>query len=267
MPAPAESTIARPDHARATRRGSAVMILLATVAGGSAIVFAVLSLSSHARLYPAPIAASRPTPATTAEVSSLLYRLGLSPERLAAAGIAGQQTTALIDNLRGYLDSNIDALRAADSGYASASVMVDSLERTVRAGTASREEKEALTSARALRASQASSRQTLLDAAFVAATAGLDGGVVQALTLASAGARWDLPLPYAFAERDQTDWVNLRDALANQRINTRHGLDPSQEALAVIADADAVPAISSARANLDANLAAVTAAWNAAINR
>lgn len=264
--------------AGSSRRGGVLAAAISVVATGSAITLAALSLSYAARSnvsHAAPLAA-RTEPASAAEVSALLHRLGLSPSHLAAAGVSAEQTTALVSNLRGYLENNIDGLRSADSSYAAANSVVLALEQVVRAGTSTSQQRQSLETARTQRASYAATRQTLLNSALYAATAALDSGVVQSLTRAQTNnsGGWgvgttstDMPLPFAFADRPEEEWIHLRDALSNQRIHVRDGTEPDAGALATIAEASAASAVSSASANLQANLASVTAAWNNAVGQ
>ncbi|MGE3108828.1 MAG: hypothetical protein AB7G11_15050 [Phycisphaerales bacterium] len=262
--------IGRSSHSR----GSAAAVVIAILAGGTAVTFATLSLLPTAKSVVTPIATAPAfTPPTSAELSMVLYRLGLSPDHLAAAGVSPAQTTELVGDLRSHLTTAMDDLRDADSNYAASAQLVDSLERVVRAGTAAQEDLQALTAARSQLASSAATRQTLLASALSAATADLDPAIVQSLALARSGtipdvrAGWNIPLQYAFADRPEEEWVHLRDALSSQRISARHGEDPAQDALDTIAAANSSPAVAAASANLQANLNAVSAAWNNAVSQ
>jgi len=266
------STISAVPHA-GFRRASAVTILIGAVALSAVAGIAVTSISSRSPSPSVPMLAESTillTPASSAEVSALLYRLGLAPDRLAAAGVTAGQTTTLVGNLRSHLADHIDALRSADEGYHAAHLLVDALERIVRAGTSTSEQRTALTAAQTQLASSATTRQGMLDSTYTAATNGLADGTLQLLAHAYTNTAWELPvqaspLPYAFADRSEQDWVTLRDALSAQRIAVKYGQTPDQNALDIISAASGAPAVSAAASNLQAHLAEVSAAWAAAV--
>lgn len=255
-----------------SRRASAITIGIGVIAASAVAGIAVTSISSISPLsHPTSRAESvLPTPASSAEISALLYRLGLAPDRLAASGVTAAQTTTLVGNLRSHLSDHIDALRSADADYTSSRSLVDALERLVRAGTSTSDQRTALTTAQTQLASNATTRQGVLNSAYTAATDGLAAGVLQSLARAYTNTGWELPvqaspLPYAFADRSEQDWVTLRDALSAQRIATKYGQTPDQNALDFISAASGASAVSTAAANLQANFAQVSAAWATAV--
>jgi hypothetical protein len=202
---------------------------------------------------------------TGAELGTHLYRVGLGPEPLAAAGVNAAQTRALVEAARLYLiDHQVD-LNLADAAFASAKREHSRLERLVRSGTGTDDDVTALAQARVLLANARAQRAAELGALLDAATAGLSGQRRAALDSFSANAPWKQPIEFLAVDRDQQDWVALREALANERIAAKRQEAPDAGAQALLQQLRADPAVSAARANLDANLLAVTAAWELAV--
>src|SRR5262245_52337918 len=67
-------------------------------------------------------------------------------------------------------------------------------------------------------------------------------------------------------ERSESQWVDLREALANERISAADGVDPDANAHALLTQLRADPTVNAAASNLNANLIAVSASFNTAIN-
>lgn len=284
--APHHALITTTPTCSGSRRASAATIVIGLIAASAVAGIAVTSLSTREGGWGSPTAPlpslaessfppappPLPPPATSSETAALLARLGLAPERLAAAGVTAAQTTALVGHLRSHLASHIDALRAADATYSSDRVLIDLLQRSVRAGTASPQDRQTLDAAVTRLAATAATRQQELDAAYTAATDGLAPSTLSALARAFANTAWELPgqdssLHYAFADRSEQDWVALRDALSAQRIAARYGSQPDQPTADLIAAAASDPAAATAAANLAVSLAEVTAAWSAALEQ
>jgi hypothetical protein len=202
---------------------------------------------------------------TGAELGTHLYRVGLGPEPLAAAGVSAGQTTALVEAARLYLIDHEGDLNLADAAFASAKRERDRLTRLVRSGTGTQDDLAALVQVRIDLANARSRRAAELGALLDAATAGVSGQRRMALDSFSANASWKQPIEFHTVNRDQEDWVALREALANERIATRRQESPDDGAQALLQQLRADPAVSAARANLDANLVAVTAAWELAV--
>ena len=102
--------------------------------------------------------------------------------------------------------------------------------------------------------------------AFAAAVDGLDSGKAATLaTLHATGAQWDLPTQYLAGSHSEADWVNLRDALANDRIATAQHIDPDPDSHQLILSALADPNVAAANSNLANNLVGVQSAWNTAV--
>ena len=76
---------------------------------------------------------------------------------------------------------------------------------------------------------------------------------------------WTQPTPYLTVERTQEQWVALRDALANERISAEAGEAADDGAVALLEQVRSDPSVSAALANIDANLALITATWESEI--
>lgn len=251
---------------RRSRLGATLSVVLGGLALATAVTIGVISL-------PSPHSSPLMLPATNQELAVTLSRLRLNPEPLAAAGLTAQQTTSLVSNLRSHLSTHMDAIRLADTELGNASNTVDALTRRIRAGLGSEQDVSQLASATTALNTARSSLNSLLAAAYSAATDGLGQNALSGIATSRGnldGVAGDsgvggIPTQYLFSSRSETTWVNLRDALANVRISGRHNQDPNPDAQSLISSLNAEPATATAIANLNNNLSTVTAAWNNAV--
>ncbi|MCW5775663.1 MAG: hypothetical protein KIS87_04355 [Phycisphaeraceae bacterium] len=243
------------------RPANALPILLAFLAGGALLL---ASLGSSGVLF-LPRHAEEPAAPTAVELAAALHRVGLSPERLAAAGLTANETSALVRDAAAHLDGErFQALKQADAAVREASRDVQRLERLARSGRAAGNDLGDLTTARATLAAAESTLGSALGAFYEAAAGGLAGPKAARLATLRANAGWDLPVQYLAASRSEAEWVALRDALASLRICERLGEDPHHGCTTLVAQADADSSVANAKAALDANIAAVTGAFDAA---
>ncbi|MCL4743430.1 MAG: hypothetical protein KJZ54_14635 [Phycisphaerales bacterium] len=243
------------------RPANALPILLALIAGGALLL---ASLGSSGVLF-LPRHTAEPRPPTAVELAAALHRVGLAPERLAAAGLTVVETTALVQNAAAHLDGErFLALQQAEAASRDAGRDVQRLERLARSGRATENDLGDLATARAALAAAETALNAALGALSDAAADGLAGPKAARLATLRANAVWDLPVQYLAAPRGEAEWVALRDALANLRISARLGEDPHQGCSTLVAQCDADSGVANAKAALDANLAAVESAFNAA---
>lgn len=87
------------------------------------------------------------------------------------------------------------------------------------------------------------------------------------LSTIRANRHWGQPLEFLTITLTEPQRVELRECLANERISAENGEEPDQDAQAILAAYRANPAVSLADANLQANLSAVSNAWNQAVNQ
>jgi hypothetical protein len=203
--------------------------------------------------------------AANLEVSAL--RAGLDPKVLAAAGVSAQATTSLVSAANTYLLEHPSQLSAADTAYADARRESDRLQRLIQSGQGSAEDVTAYQTQMAAFAAATTQRQAALDAIFNAATANLSQGQKTTLSTVRANrASWDSPPEYLTVNRSQTEWVQLRDALANERIAIDYPDTLDQALQAQLATWRASEAVAAATSGIGANLQMVTNAWNSAMH-
>jgi hypothetical protein len=140
----------------------------------------------------------------------------------------------------------------------------DRLAALVRSGQSTEEDRTALTAAINAVASAQADLQTALNGVFSAATTDLSSQQRAALSTLLANRSRHLPVQYLTVTRQEADWLTLSDALANQRVTTRTQEQPDPALAAALASVNASGPVSNATANLEANLATVASAWNAA---
>jgi hypothetical protein len=202
-------------------------------------------------------------PSTPADYPATLIRAGLDPKALAAAGVSSQSVSSVLSAAATQMNSAPNDLSNADTAYASARTQVDQLTAQIQSGHGSQDDIATLSTAQSNLATANSQRQAALDAIFNAGTANLSNAQKTALsTIRANRAAWDLPLEFLVVNREQSEWVAVRDALANERIAVSLPDSLSQAAQASLATWRADPAVSAAKASSDANLSAVTTSWN-----
>jgi hypothetical protein len=203
--------------------------------------------------------------ATPAEVKVALHRCGLNPRALAAAGVSAAATTTLVDNARQYLTDHPDDIGDADRGFLSAQAALDQLTRKVQSGQAGADDLTAYAATQQALAARASSRDAAINAVLTAAVANLSDGQQSLLSTIRANASWNLPLQYLVSTRTDAQWVELREALTNDRQAAAQRVAPDPRGRQTLIDANSLPATSTAVQNLADHLTDVTSAFNAAV--
>lgn len=238
------------------RNAVAIPVLVSLIVGASFAAWAsyrLLHVHSHQQQVP-----------SAADLALLLYRAGLDPESLAAAGVTAERVPALISHVRDNADEWVASLSAADQSFQTGSDARAQLSSMLTSGQGTPENRTALASAEAelQRATQA--RNTTLQDVFMAATRDLpSGGRAMLLTLASC--RFDYPVHFRAVERADPASLTLRDALAVQRISQANGDSIPENAAQVIRAEESNSAVATARINVNANGTAVQLAWTAAL--
>jgi hypothetical protein len=139
------------------------------------------------------------------------------------------------------------------------------LERKIQSGLATEEEVKAYPLAAAELATAKAARQSALDEVFAAGVLGLPADQRALLTTMRSNGSWSLPVAYLTVERREAEWVQLRDALDARRIFQGWGEGPPDEVTSLLATVESDPTVSKATADLDAGIAAIQSAWNAAV--
>jgi hypothetical protein len=201
-------------------------------------------------------------PASNLDV--LMIRAGLDARSLAAAGVSSAQVSSVASALAAHV-AQAPSLSEADQSYAQARVEHDALDRKVGGGTASPEEitalaaaRQALDSARALRASR-------LDALHTAGAAGLSFDQRSRLAMLRFNADKPAPIEFKVVERTEAEWVALRDALSNERSAAANGEQPNAGCQSLLGSARSNSAVAAAKSAIDTNLASIQSAWSVAV--
>lgn len=237
---------------------------------GAAINLALAAVIIAATALTASMAASRrrdppPNPITPRELEVALLRAQINPDALAALGLTGAQTTALIGRVNDALGADIETFRALSNAVGPARATHDRLARLVRSGLGAREDAANLASARTTLAGA----ESALTARFAAVRSnalgeGAPSGQSATLATIAANEAWrTLPVQYRCRSgATEAQWVRLREALFEQRSAQRENRQTDQAAQAVLDEWTQDPAVAAAITNLQARLDEVTNAWN-----
>lgn len=233
------------------------------------LIVAAVAVVLFARAYTGQVtpagAAMTPIVPGPAELELALRRAELEPEAVAAAGVSSGAAGGVVTEALSQLVATPGVLDAAAAALAEARQLRDQLERVIQAGHATPEQLSAYPLAVSEVTQFQSQLQTAIGNLSDQATAALS--TTQRATLATirSNRRWDLPTEFLVINRPEAQWVELRNCLANERIAAALGEDPDPQAQAALAAFRSNPLVAAAKANLDANLAVVTAAWQAAL--
>ena len=233
-----------------------VILVLATVT-----LFIWTATTQRARALTALIEPS------ASELAVALIRAGTGPEALAAAGLSPGGTTTVVSNLRDVMIANPAVLDVADAAFASPKQTVDELKRLIQSGQGAAEDVTAYNAAKTQLSLAKAQRQNVLDDFFTAATADLGQAQKDTLTAIRSNSDWDRPTEFLVLSHTDADWVELRECLANERIAADQDEDPDPDAQTTLSDYRNAAPVAAAKANLDANLAVIAAAWDQAIGQ
>lgn len=235
----------------------AAITVLAIVA---VVLFVRLETIRSTRAQNAPA----PSPAAL-ELAAALCRAGLDPAPLAAGGVTSASVGALADNALEYLAAQPGVLDQADIACGEAAAECDQLLQLIRAGMATPQQLEGYPGAKVALAQATAQRQAAVQDFFDAATAGFTAAQRNTLTSVRGNRKWELPVEFLVVDRSEPQWLQLRDALANERVAAKLGQPPDPGAQAALAEFRSHPLVAAAKANLDASLDVVTTAWEQAI--
>ncbi|HKX45637.1 MAG TPA: hypothetical protein VJP77_02970 [Planctomycetota bacterium] len=196
-----------------------------------------------------------------------LHRIAIHPESLCAVGLTPAQAASVIEAGAAHFEQYAELCQGADADYAAARVARDELQRTVRSGLASQQEVADLADAKVAMASAEAERAAAFDAAFDAATLGLDGEVKALLATIRANESWRLPVAYLVADRSQADWVTLRDALVAERLAAEEQTATPEPYASFLATTESNADVAAALTGLETHLAELQAAWDAALDQ
>ncbi len=197
-----------------------------------------------------------------ASLGVVLHRTGLTPEAQAAAGLGGAGTMSVGSAAQQANAALLTSLRELDQAVGQARHARDAAERKIQSGKASAGEVAAFPGLEQAFASASAARDTAVDGLFASAAAGLSPTQRATLAAIRANAHWKLPTEFLVVERTEAEWVELRAALANERIAARNEVAPNPQCQALLGTARANPAVAAAKTALDANLASVKQSWD-----
>ncbi|MEM7305644.1 MAG: hypothetical protein AAF682_03185 [Planctomycetota bacterium] len=208
---------------------------------------------------------SKPVEPASTPMAATMLRVGLGADALAAAGLSASDAAGAIAKAVAEHDSHVPSLPKADAQYAACKPVCDALERKIKSGKDGGTDVSDYKAGIAELASLEAARKGVLDNVFAAGVAGLSAAQRATLETVRANRRWRLATQYLAKDRTEAQWVELRDMLDARRIYAEDGEAEPKEVTAYLAGVDGDAGISAAKASLDANLASVQTAWNAAV--
>lgn len=242
----------RTNRVRTRRGGSRIVVVTATLALGTAVVPLILFAQANA----APAASEPPT---AASVASTLERCRLAAESLAAAGLDATAAAGVRQAIVTKLESDGQEFADATASLASARSALESLKKGISGAPTPTE----IAQLQLAQATVTGAEATLAGeiASFVAAgEASLSAAQKAVLASIRANADRALPAPYLVQPLDDEAAVELRDALAAERIALKQEEEVPSGAASRLATVRAGAAVAAALANTATNLAAIKAA-------
>jgi hypothetical protein len=229
------------------------------------LIFAVLALS-WLTMYPRE-AQALPQAPSSSSLAVALIQSGLDAKALCAAGVTPGTVASVVENVRDQMTESPGALDSAYQSLGSARAQHSQLERLIQSGLGSPQD----TSAFAVASSSLSSAQAgvngTLNSLFTEGGSGLSTGqrTILSTIRANRAAGWTHPVEYLTVTRTQPQWLDLREALAAERIAQASGGSISAEAQSILAAARSDSTVSIAITSLQASLAATESAWTSAL--
>ena len=250
---------ANPQFVPRPRKQLIIKVVLSLAAAGVGIAM-LNSLNSGGEATAANLQAQ----VSSQDLRLALHRAGLDARSLTAAAVSSNSVSSVINAAREELGTVAASLNSADASFVQARQQVETLERRIQGGQGSAEDVTALAAARSSQTSAAASRQSALSSLFNAGTAGLSQTQRTVLTNTRANAQWEVPVEYLTVTRTESQWVALREALANERIALAHNESPASAAQTLLQEVRSNLSVAAAITSLAANHTTVNAAWQQA---
>jgi|GEM_PF-5599813 len=232
--------------ARIDRAGAAVPVLLAL----STLLVLIAAMVHHDPEPPAP---------TKLQMARAFAALDVSPENLAATGLDGNATTALLSGIEAAMQSNGAHVCTLLDDTRTKHALVVQLREAARTQAATLQE---LATAQ----SDLESAQASLDAELsrirTAAQGSLPAQIWGHWSQLASPARADLPLHLRTLDLDDQARAQLRDALTARRIASQQDYELDQATAALLHNAKSHTDATTMLNNLESNLHDVRAAWN-----
>jgi len=218
---------------------------------------------------PMAMADPEPTPPTRIEVATALSRVGISPLTLAAAGVSEENVALIVADVGAYLNDHDGCPAIEDAAFGTARANRDRLRALARAGTATTQDLEAVTSAEATLSSAEAALVARLEAIWDLAALRLtteQATLIARLEAVPAGFRGaSIPIELGAAERSDAQWMALREALAAERLATQDGVALEQSLASLLSAARAESAVATAALNITGMLAEIETEWDEAL--
>lgn len=203
---------------------------------------------------------------TQNEVIGTLHRIGLDAQALAAAGVDDEEAGQVVADVMTYLIANPGALSTADNAYGSALAAHNACQRNICSGMADQQEITEYSTLCTSLASAESTRESALDAIFAAGADSLDEGQVALLQMIRTNREhWrNIPIEFLTIERTESEWLSLRNALAEERIVASGGGEPEAEvstaSSTLLSNSRSQETVAAAITNIGNNLAGIESA-------
>lgn len=175
------------------------------------------------------------------ERARFLHLAGLSPECMCVSGVEHTGVDGVVRNAVAEIELRATELVVAEANLMTTQRNLQGLQRVIRSGTATDEQKDALAGMTADADRAQDVWDGLLEGIYDAGVADLTQQVSERMAQVNANHKWKLPAPYTRAARTEREWVALRNALAAERIATKNGeeLDDRFETLLLQTRAEA----------------------------
>ncbi len=248
------------NHPKSKRRGQVLLPLLAGVVTlGTVGLVSWSSLSgSESTSTTAPLFSYLPP--TGPELAVAMARAGLTPEALAAVGVASNDIDDVVADARTEYDGATHAsLTTLDTDIRTARAAHRELARDIRSGQS--DDTAGLATLASDLATYEGQRDTILADLYEAATADLTND--QKTLLASFKANEDCTAPIALKWKSRTDadWVAIRTGLAHERMVAKGIDEQDDDLLTTLNAARNEPTSSTCQGRVTASCAACTTAF------
>lgn len=151
---------------------------------------------------------------TSTELESLLLRIGLYPDALAASGVEPSQIGPIVERV---VDAMVDEDRAVpsmESAFARSKMRLAEAKHGMPVGASTPAQLEAAKQSAASRSMQ---RDEQLERLFDRATRSLSPGQISSLRSIRENQQWSLPIEYLTVRRPESEWVELVAAATLER--------------------------------------------------
>jgi len=229
----------------------------------SLLMFSLLALVLTGAFFVVPknfAAAQQPAEIDAVTAETYLRQIGLSPANLATAGIDAAGATNAVIGLLAHLQSNLPLIRSAEASYQSVRAQHDALLRTVRQGDSTGEALPALQDARVALAAAEVALEALREELFADATAEFPLLQRNELQTIHSNRAHRGPAAFKIADRTETAWLDIRSALAAERIALEEGDAVPDQSASLLASVRGEPAVAAAQAAFDVRYDSVATA-------